>query len=113
MARAETETWGYNHAELGQAVADSWNLPGELTTTIGFHAGPLFYEGTHTRIICTLYAADYICQENGLAFGAVPLHDRITLQKCLKRIDVKPKALELIFNCMKSELSKMQYRGLF
>ncbi len=113
MARAETETWGYNHAELGQAVADSWNLPGELTTTIGFHAGPLFYEGTHTRIICTLYAADYICQENGLAFGAVPLHDRITLQKCLRRIDVKPKALELIFNCMKSELSKMQYRGLF
>lgn len=113
MARAETETWGYNHAELGQAVADSWNLPGELATAIGYHANPLVYEGTFSKIICTLYAADYICQEHGLAFGAAPVQDKYTLQKCLKQIEVKPRALELIFTSMKSEVSKMKDKGLF
>lgn len=113
MARAETETWGYNHAELGQAVANSWNLPAELVVTIGYHADPLAYEGSFSKIICTLYAADFVCQEKGFAFGAAPLKDKLILQKCLKQIAVKPSALNLIFRGMKAEMSKMHDKGLF
>jgi putative nucleotidyltransferase with HDIG domain len=113
MARAETETWGYTHAELGQAIGDSWNLPAELVATIGFHPRPLAYQGSFSKIICTLYAADYICQEKGFAFGAAPIQDKPILQKCLKKIAVKPHALDLIFKSMKAEMSKMHDKGLF
>ncbi len=113
MARAETETWGYNHAELGQAVANSWNLPAELAATIGYHATPLAYEGSFSKIICTLYAVDYVCQEHDFAIGAAPIQDRPILQKCLQQIAVKPHALDLIFRSMKAEMSKMQDKGLF
>jgi hypothetical protein len=61
----------------------------------------------------TLYAADYICQENDFAFGAAPVQDKPTLQKCLKQINVTPRALELIFKSMKSQVSKMHDKGLF
>jgi HD superfamily phosphohydrolase YqeK len=113
MARAETETWDYDHAELGQAVVDSWNLPEELSVTVGYHPHPLAYRGVFSKIICTLYVADYVCQEKGFAFGAAPIQDKPVLQKCLKQIAVKPHALDLIFKSMKSEMSKMHDKGLF
>lgn len=113
MARAETETWDYNHAELGQAIIDSWNLPGELSATVGCHTDPLAYRGAFSKIIYTLYAADYICQERDFAFGAAPIQDKPVLQKCLKQIAVKPRALDLIFRGMKAEMTKMHDKGLF
>ncbi len=113
MARAENETWGYNHADLGQAVAGSWNLPTELVTTIGYHANPLTYEGNFSKIICTLYVADFVCLEKGYAFGSAPIQDKIILQKCLKKIEVKSSALNLIFKSIKAEMNKMQDRGFF
>ncbi|MDQ1350609.1 MAG: hypothetical protein QG657_911 [Acidobacteriota bacterium] len=113
MARAETETWDYNHAELGQAVVDSWNLPEELSVTVGYHTNPLAYQGKFSKIICTLYAADYVCQEKDFNFGASPIHDSLILQRCLKQITVKPHALDLIFKSMKAEMAKMHDKGLF
>jgi putative nucleotidyltransferase with HDIG domain len=112
MAKSEMETLGYNHAEVGEAITDSWRLPKELVTTIGFHANPLDYEGKFSKIVCTLYTTDYVCQENGFAFGAVPVHDKPVFQECLKQLDIRPYALELIFKRMKSEMIKMQDKGL-
>lgn len=112
MAKSEMETLGYNHAEVGEAISDSWRLPRELVATIGFHANPLDYEGRFSKNVLTLYVADYVCQENGFAFGAAPVHDKPVFKECLKQLDIKPYALELIFKSMKLEIAKMQDKGL-
>lgn len=112
MAASEMETLGYNHAEVGEAITDSWRLPRELVATIGFHANPLDYEGRFLKIVLTLYIADYVCQENGFAFGAAPVRDKPVFKECLKQLDIKPYALELILKSMKLEMAKMQDKGL-
>lgn len=112
MAKAEMQTLGYDHAEVGEAIIDSWGLPKELIKTIGSHHDPLESRIEYSRIAATLYTADYICQERGLAFGAVPESDNQAFLECLDIIDVKPYALNLVFKEMKAEMAKMEDKGL-
>ncbi|HEX3101022.1 MAG TPA: HDOD domain-containing protein, partial [Pyrinomonadaceae bacterium] len=37
----EKEVFGFDHAELGVAAADKWNLPGAISDIIRFHHMPL------------------------------------------------------------------------
>jgi HD superfamily phosphohydrolase YqeK len=112
MARAEIETWGYDHSEVGEAIIDSWGLPNELVVTIGYHHNPIESRIEYSRIASTLYIADYICQERGFAFGAVPESNNKIFQQCLDLIDVKPYAVDIIFKEMNSEIAKMEDKGL-
>lgn len=112
MSKAELQTLGYDHAEVGEAIIDSWGLPKELIMTIGCHHNPLESRLEYSRIAATLYVADHICQEKGFAFGAEPESEKQAFLECLDIIDVKPYALNLIFKEMKAEIAKMEDKGL-
>lgn len=112
MAKAELQTLGYDHAEVGEAIIDSWGLPKELINTIGSHHDPLESRLEYSIITATLYTADHICQERGFSFGAAPESNKRAFLECLDIIDVKPYALDLIFKEMKAEMAKMEDKGL-
>jgi putative nucleotidyltransferase with HDIG domain len=112
MPKAEYQVFGYDHAEVGQAMTYSWGLPGELALTIGHHNNPLKIKSEFSRIVSTLHVADHVCQAGGFSYGAVPVRDDDLFQECLNLMDVKPYALDLILKGVKQEISKMEDKGL-
>lgn len=112
ITSAEHETWDFDHAQVGKAIAASWGLPEELSTAVGFHNNPLNSCFEFSKLVYTLYVSDYFCQNNGFGFGAVPDRDRALFNECLRLMDVKLHALEIILKDVKQEIKTMQKKGL-
>lgn len=112
LPQAETELLGFNHAELGEAIAQSWNLPQDLIDSIGGHHLPLNRPPGNQRLTATLFVCDYICQENNLGYSPIPLHNPLLLDQCLYTMDVKPYAIHLIFKDVLQQMAEMEDKGL-
>jgi len=113
LAVVECEILGYNHAEIGKTIADHWNYPQELVTAIGYHHNPGGVDQEFSKIVSTLYVADYLCQKNGIGYSNTSFKDETVFQECLSRLEVELYALDLIVEDMKQEISKMEDQGLF
>lgn len=61
ICRAEQEVLGFDHAALGQFVAQRWNLPGHLTASIRYHHAPLEYDGPHREMVFVVTLANFFC----------------------------------------------------
>lgn len=57
----ELELLGFTHAQLGQFVADRWNLPEHLAVAIGFHHEPDEVDDPYRPIAVVVALADCLC----------------------------------------------------
>ncbi|MFH1993194.1 MAG: HDOD domain-containing protein [Pseudomonadota bacterium] len=113
LSEAEQEVFGFNHAHIGMAIAQNWNLPQELIDAIGYHDKPLEADQTFSKLALTLYVAEYCCKNNSIGYSDVPFPDDAIFQGCLTALNVEPHALDLIVASVTSELAKMEGQGLF
>jgi len=66
----ERQTLGLDHAELGAAMAEQWELPEAIVEAIRFHhEPPLPGEPRHSPINDVVHGADLICLWSGLGAG--------------------------------------------
>jgi putative nucleotidyltransferase with HDIG domain len=57
---------GMNHAEIGALIAEKWNFPENLVSTIRCHHDPASAPKEHKDIVDTIYLANMFCElENG------------------------------------------------
>ncbi len=113
IAEAEEEIWGYNHADVGSAICDSWVLPMEFVHAIRYHHSPTSSQlKDFRRLQATLFVADYTCQENEFDYGAAPIKDKKLFRKCLRIMDVSSYALDLIATQLKKEMKEMEDKGV-
>ncbi len=110
---AESSVFGMNHAEIGGALAESWNLPLELVCAIRFHHAPFKAENGLGQIVMALYLADYLCQSNGIGFCDTPYGNRLMFRRCLSHLDIKDKATDFIVQDVVAEIKKMEKAGWF
>ena len=113
QTKTEKEVLGFDHAEVGKAITDSWNLPQELIEVIGCHHNPDNIAQEFIRPGLTLYIADYVCQQKPFGYGDAPVRDRELFRRCLKRLELSSYALDLIVEDVEQELLKMEKQGLF
>ena len=111
--KTEKKVLGFDHAEVGKAMASNWKLPQGLSEVIGCHHNPDNIAQEFVRACSTLYVADYACQQKHLGYGDAPIRDRELFRRCLKRLDVTSYALDLIVEEVEQELFKMEEQGLF
>jgi len=72
ICQVEHEILGFDHAQLGEFVAQQWHLPEHLTTTIRYHHDPLAYQGPHRDMVYAVTLADFFCNLKQLpALGVV------------------------------------------
>ncbi len=64
----ERENFGFDHAELGAALAESWNLPKSYCQSIRYHHRPSDIEG-YDRLTDIIHVADMLVRENGISEG--------------------------------------------
>ena len=113
LSKAESEVLGYTHTDIGKMLTEHWSFPEELVVAIGNHHNPDKAPQEFSKFASTLYIADYLCQERGLGYSDAPYFDPGVFRGCLKRLDIKEYALDLIVNDMEQEISKMEGQGLF
>lgn len=66
---AEKEILGFDHAAVGAAVANKWNLPEALVEAIAYHHNPL--KAPHKKeLAAIIHMADIICMTMGIGLGA-------------------------------------------
>ncbi len=69
--KAEFEVFGFTHCNMGEYVAEKWNLPAEVRNVISLHHCPASEIADRKDIFGVLLvkAADFICSELGIGIG--------------------------------------------
>ncbi|HKJ67269.1 MAG TPA: HDOD domain-containing protein [bacterium] len=109
----EYEVFGFNNADIGKAITNTWDLPVELVNAIGYHHQPGRVHSKYAKITKTLFIADYICQKLDLGYSHSPFHDGALFQSCLRELGLRDKALEYIISEVQLQVKQMEKEGWF
>ncbi len=109
----EEEEFGFNHANIGMAVANNWDLPIELVMAIGYHHTPELAPKEYYRTASTLFLADYLCQKADIGYGHSLGQNGERLKSVLKKLDIKMKALDYILRAVELDIHKMEKNNWF
>jgi putative nucleotidyltransferase with HDIG domain len=74
---AEREALGFDHAQVGAALARRWQLPERVAQAIERHHAPLPQGPGHDTMIDIVHAADMVCRWAGLGVGLDGLDYRL------------------------------------
>lgn len=66
---AEEEILGFNHAQVGEKIAEKWNFPKDLVETIGLHHTPE-KSTINPTLVSIVHIADAITMMMGISIGA-------------------------------------------
>ena len=61
LPESERRTVGWDHQELGAAIAEKWRLPAACLAAIRHHHAPGEYEGPHAGIVHAVAIANLVC----------------------------------------------------
>lgn len=113
LTELEDQIFGFNNADIGSAITNTWDLPLELVTAIGYHHQPGRVHSKYAKITKTLFVADYICQKLQLGYSHSPFHEGASFQSFLNELGIRDKALEYIINEVQLQVKKMEKEGWF
>ncbi|MBA7652756.1 hypothetical protein ES703_60595 [subsurface metagenome] len=113
LTEAEYEVLGYNHAEVGKALTEYWDLSDELVMSIGHHHNPPEDLKYFSRMALTLYVSDYLCQKAGIGYGDETFPDKTIFNKCLMKLGLVDYTVKSILKELKEEIAKMESKRLF
>jgi HD-like signal output (HDOD) protein len=74
---AEREAFGFDHSQVGKALALKWKLPERIAECIGAHHNPPPPGAGHDTLFDIVHAADVVCLWAGLAIGCDGLQYRL------------------------------------
>jgi putative nucleotidyltransferase with HDIG domain len=108
----EKKGFGFNHTDVGRAIADTWDFPYELVNAIGSHHDPQKVEGDSKKFVLTLYVSDYICQRQGIGYCDAPYKtDERLYYNCLKELGIKAVAMNLIVEDVQKDIAELKSAG--
>ena len=115
----ENMVLGYNHTDVGKAVAIGWNFPEELSLAIGYHHSPEKLSKEHSKISSTLFIADYVCHDEGIGYSYATNQNKIAFEACRTNLNVEnnvkvdDNSLETIKCEVVDQIAQMESAGWF
>ncbi|HDR04761.1 MAG TPA: HDOD domain-containing protein, partial [Candidatus Marinimicrobia bacterium] len=109
---AENKIIGFDHADIGKAICESWVFPEEFTAAIGRHHDPLTIEDENIRYASTIYIADFLAAENDIGFCDMKNGNERIFMRCLRKLDISSASLNSIVKEALEELQQMEDKGL-
>jgi len=101
MVMAEDHVLGFNHAMIGQLLAEKWNLPIKLGQVIAHHHRPE-YAGSFIMEASIVHLADILCRALNMGYGGdnkIPPLDKAAWES----LRIKTAAFESIMATMQNE----------
>ena len=108
----EKNTLGFDHTDLAGALAENWGFPDEMREAMEKHHSPDSTNGEN-RSALTLFIADYSVQTKMIGYSDAPYKNNTLYQKCLLKLQLKEKAVELIIKEVDAEIKKMDKADWF
>ena len=102
---AEEKLLGYTHAEIGEWLAQRWNLPPKLVSIIAHHHQPST-AGQFTLEAAIIHFADILCRALNIGFGGddkIPQLDAFAWDA----LKIKTQAIEPIMQEIKKEFDEI------
>jgi len=115
----EQKHLGYDHADIGHAVASDWNFPEEIATAIKYHHNIDLTLEDSAVLTYTLYIANTICQTKKIGFGDIAKGNYPILHSCIDRLNkvagarITDKSMENIMREVQEIIAKMEKTGWF
>lgn len=91
---AERKVLGFDHTQVGEHLAESWNLPSSLVHAIRYHHDPNSCVEDQEIVDC-VHLADYLTMTLGYGIGGDGLHYRI-YDEPFRRLNLMPSDLDAI-----------------
>jgi len=92
---AEAQVLGINHAEVGAALLDSWNLPKEIVDADRWHHDPEAFPGDDTLVVDLVHVADALSMMQGIGAGSDGLNYR-SCAAVTERLKLKTAVTEVV-----------------
>ena len=115
----EQSILGFNHADIGKAIAIDWNFPEALYIAIGHHHAPINVDPEYEKIALTLYLSNSICLEKKIGFCDAPIIDSETFEDYRKRLNniseanINKKSINQIIKEVEKDIAAMEKAGWF
>ena len=116
----ELNLLGYDHTDIGHALAIDWNFPEEAATAIRYHHSPMSVGDDEAAVLTyVLYIADFICQREAIGFGDAPDTNFEVFRKCMDKLNIIARAkitdkkLEVIMEEVRENITRMEKTGWF
>jgi len=106
MLTAEEQVLGYDHAEIGQLLADKWNLPIKLEQVIAHHHQPVS-AGSFVMEASIVHLADILCRALNMGYGGdnkIPPLDKLAWES----LKIQADSLEIIMETMQDEYNDIR-----
>lgn len=113
LFNVESAALNYNHTDIGKALAEDWDFPDEMVNAIAYHHEPDYAGDEYVKISSVIFIADCIVQKCNIGFCETPNGDNPLFQRCLTKLNIKDKAIELITKELREEISKMEKADWF
>ena len=104
--QAERHVLGIDHAEVGGALLEMWNLPAGIVDGVRMHHRPVDLEGD-TFVVDLVHVADNLALECGLGTGIDGLNYR-PCEEVAQRIGLKASTCEAVVCSMISDLDDLR-----
>jgi len=113
LFNVESAALNYNHTDIGKVLTENWNFPDEIVNAIAYHHEPDNAGDEYAKISSVIFIADYIVQNYNIGFCEAPYGDKALFQKCLTKLNIKEKAINLIAKELREEIIKMEKADWF
>jgi len=113
LVNIENAVLGFNHTDIGLAIADNWNFPIELVKAVGNHHNPENVDDEYVNISSTIFVANYVIQDKFIGYCDAPYKNKTLFQKHLMKLKIKEKAIDFIMKEVEEEINKMEKAGWF
>jgi len=91
---AERRVLGFDHTEVGEYLAESWNLPSVLTQAIRYHHQPNLAEPP-SKLVDAVHVGDYLTMTMGFGLGADGLQYEF-FEEALERLKLSAEDLDTV-----------------
>jgi HD-like signal output (HDOD) protein len=116
----ELNLLGYDHTDIGHALAIDWNFPEESAAAIRYHHSPMSVGDVEAAVLThVLYISDFICQRDQIGFGDAPDTSFEVFRKSMDklnsiaRVKITDKKLEAIMEEVRENIARMEKTGWF
>lgn len=89
----ELDTFGFDHAMVGEALVGQWNLASSLQSAVRWHHDPIHSEGDHQALAAIVALANQLTLEAKIGIGD-PEHLQDASLQAMEILKLGPEALE-------------------
>jgi HD-like signal output (HDOD) protein len=88
----ELDTFGFDHAMVGEALVSQWNLASSLQSAVRWHHDPIHAEATHRELAAIVALANHMALEEKVGIGD-PAHLEDASLQAMEILQLGPEAL--------------------